>query len=389
MPNPVQICELVLRDGHQSLLATRMRTDDMLPIAAQLDRWASGRWRCGAARPSTRPCASWTRTPGSGCASLKAAMPHTPFMMLLRGQNVVGYRTTPTTWWSASSSRARANGIDIFRIFDALNDVRNMQLGHGGRQARGSPRPGRHLLHQRPPYSTGILRRAWRANWPDMGADSHLHQGHGRAADSPTRPTSWSGGSSRKLALPIHLHSHSTSGMASAVHLKAVEAGVDIVDTAISLAGADHLAAADRVGRSPSLAGHASAIRGLDLDLLAEIAAYFADVRRKYVRFESGLVGVDVNVLQYQIPGGMLSNLVSQLREQNAEDKYEDVLAEVPRVRAELGYPAAGHALQPDRRHPGHAQRRAGRALQGQCPRRCASTSAATTAARRPRSTPR
>jgi len=333
--NPLKICDLMLRDGHQSLLATRMRTDDMLPIAEKIDQvgyWAVEMWG-GATFDSAMRFLD--EDPWERIRRLKAAMPNTPFMMLLRGQNVVGYHHYPDDVLERFIVLAHACGIDIFRIFDALNDVRNMR-----RAMEVARREGAHVQASicytiGPPYAidyfVDLARRL-----AEMGADSICIKDMAGLI-TPYAAYELVGRLKAELDLPIHLHSHSTSGMATTAHLKAVEAGVDIVDTAIS-----SLSLTTSHPPTESIVAMLQGTErdtGLDLGLLAQIAAHFAQVRKRYARFESGMSGVDVRVLQYQIPGGMLSNLVSQLRGQNAEDRYEEVLAEVPRVRAELGYP--------------------------------------------------
>jgi len=335
MTNPLKICDLMLRDGHQSLLATRMRTDDMLPIAAKIDQvgyWAVEMWG-GATFDSAMRFLD--ENPWDRIRRLKARMPHTPFMMLLRGQNVVGYKHYPDDVVERFIVHAHANGIDVFRIFDALNDVRNMRQAMEVARREGAHVQAAISYTIGPPYSIDYFVNLSR-QLADMGADSICIKDMAGLI-SPYAAYELVGRLKAELDLPIHLHSHSTSGMATAAHLKAVEAGVDIVDTAIS-----SLALTTSHPPTESIVAILQGTErdtGLNLDLLAEITAYFARVRRKYARFESGMFGVDVNVLQYQIPGGMLSNLVSQLRTQHAEDRYDAVLAEVPRVRAELGYP--------------------------------------------------
>jgi len=333
--NAVKVCDLMLRDGHQSLLATRMRTDDMLPIAEKIDRvgyWAVEMWG-GATFDSAMRFLN--ENPWERIRRLKAVLPNTPFLMLLRGQNVVGYHHYPDDVLERFIVRAHANGIDIFRIFDALNDVRNMRKAMEVVKREGAHVQASICYTIGPPYSVDYFVDLAR-RLADMGADSICIKDMAGLI-SPYVAYELVRRLKVELDLPIHLHSHSTSGMATAAHLKAAEAGVDIVDTAIS-----SLSLTTSHPPTETLVSMLQGTEwdtGLDLALLAEIAAYFAEVRRRYARFESGMFGVDVRVLQYQIPGGMLSNLVSQLRAQNAEDKYEQVLAEVPRVRAELGYP--------------------------------------------------
>ncbi len=331
----LKICDLMLRDGHQSLLATRMRTDDMLPIAETIDRvgfWAVEMWG-GATFDSAMRFLD--ENPWERIRRLKALMPNTPFLMLLRGQNVVGYKHYPDDILERFVHHAHKNGIDVFRIFDALNDVRNMRRAMEVVKLEGGHVQAAISYTLGPPYSIGYFVDLSR-QLAEMGADTICIKDMAGLI-TPYAAYELVSRLKDELDLPIHLHSHSTSGMATTAHLKAVEAGVDIVDTAIST-----LALTTSHPPTESLVAMLQSTErdtGLDLNLLAEIAAYFGKVRRKYARFESGMFGVDVNVLQYQIPGGMLSNLVSQLRGQGAEDKYDEVLQEVPRVRAELGYP--------------------------------------------------
>jgi len=335
MAEPVRICDLMLRDGHQSLLATRMRTDDMLPIAERIDEvgyWAVEMWG-GATFDSAMRFLD--ENPWDRVRRLKERMPRTPFMMLLRGQNVVGYRHYPDDVLERFIVHAHKNGIDVFRIFDALNDVRNMRKAMEVVNRVGAHAQASICYTIGPPYSIDYFVDV-AGELADMGADSICIKDMAGLI-SPYAAYELVSRLKAALEVPVHLHSHSTSGMASTAHLKAVEAGVDIVDTAIS--------ALSLTTSHPPTESLVAMLKGrerdtgLDLNVLAEIAAYFGEIRKKYASFESGLVGVDVRVLQYQVPGGMLSNLVSQLRNQGAEDRYEAVLEEVPRVRADLGYP--------------------------------------------------
>jgi pyruvate/oxaloacetate carboxyltransferase len=335
MTNPLRICDLMLRDGHQSLLATRMRTDDMLPIAEKIDQvgyWAVEMWG-GATFDSAMRFLD--ENPWDRIRRLKEHMPNTPFMMLLRGQNVVGYRHYPDDVLDRFVVHAHKNGIDVFRIFDALNDVRNMRKAMEVVKREGAHVQASICYTIGPPYSIDYFVDV-AGRLAEMGADSICIKDMAGLI-SPYAAFELVRRLKAGLDLPIHLHSHATSGMATTAHLKAVEAGVDIVDTTIS--------ALSLTTSHPPTESIVAMLKGrerdpgLDLDLLAEISGYFAKIRRKYASFESGMFGVDVRVLQFQIPGGMLSNLVSQLRGQGAEDKYEAVLDEVPRVRADLGYP--------------------------------------------------
>jgi oxaloacetate decarboxylase alpha subunit len=317
---PIRICDTILRDAHQSLLATRMRTDDMLPIAEKLDQvgyWSVEMWG-GATFDSAMRFLN--EDPWERIRKLKARMPNTPFQMLLRGQNVVGYKHYPDDVLERFIVKAHENGIHVFRIFDALNDVRNMQKATQVVKREGAHAQGAICYTISPVHNVAAI---CVKDMAGLLSPYVAYELVGRLKD--------------EIQVPIQLHTHYTSGMAMAAVLKAVEAGVDIVDTAISsLAMVTSQPPTETLVR---ILQESSRDTGLDLGLLAEISHYFAEVRKKYAAFESGMKGVDVNVLQFQIPGGMLSNLVSQLREQGAEDRYAEVLAEVPRVREEMGFP--------------------------------------------------
>ncbi len=333
--NAVRICDTILRDAHQSLLATRMRTDDMLPIAGKLDQvgyWSVEMWG-GATFDSAMRFLN--EDPWERIRRLKAEMPNTPFQMLLRGQNVVGYKHYPDDVLERFVVKAHENGIDVFRIFDAVNDVRNMR-----KAMEVVKREGAHVqasicytispVHNIESYV--VMARQLQ----DMGADTVCIKDMAGMI-SPYVAYELVSQLKAEIDLPIQLHTHYTSGMATAAVLKAVEAGVDIVDTAISSLAL--ITSQPPTETIVSILQGTERDTGLNLNLLAEISGYFAEVRKKYAKFESGMKSVDVRVLQYQIPGGMLSNLMSQLREQGAEERYEEVLAEVPRVREELGFP--------------------------------------------------
>lgn len=332
---PVRICDTILRDAHQSLLATRMRTDDMLPIAEKLDQagyWSVEMWG-GATFDSAMRFLN--EDPWERIRRLKAVMPNTPFQMLLRGQNVVGYKHYPDDVLERFVVKAHDNGIDVFRIFDALNDVRNMKKAMEFVKREGGVAEMSICYTISPVHNVDTFVEMAHV-LEDMGADTICIKDMAGLL-SPYVAYELIGRLKTEVKAPIHLHTHYTSGMAMASVLKAVEAGVDIVDTAISA-----LAMVTSQPPTESLVRilqESSRDTGLDLNLLAEISNYFTEVRKKYAAFESGMKGVDVRVLQFQIPGGMLSNLMSQLREQGAEDRYAEVLEEVPRVREELGFP--------------------------------------------------
>ncbi|MBN1136821.1 MAG: pyruvate/oxaloacetate carboxyltransferase [Anaerolineae bacterium] len=337
---PVRICDTILRDAHQSLLATRMRTDDMIgtpamPIAEKLDQvgyWSVEMWG-GATFDSAMRFLN--EDPWERIRRLKAKMPHTPFQMLLRGQNIVGYKHYPDDVLERFVVKAHENGIDVFRIFDALNDVRNMRRAMEVVRREGAHVQAAISYTISPVHSVNAFIQMARV-LEEMGTDTICIKDMAGLL-SPYVAYELVSRLKAECQVPIQLHTHYTSGMAMATVLKAIEAGVDIVDTAISsLAMVTSQPPTETLVR---ILQESPRDTGLDLNLLAEISSYFATVRTKYAAFESGMTGVDVNVLQFQIPGGMLSNLVSQLREQGAEDRYAEVLAEVPRVRQELGYP--------------------------------------------------
>jgi oxaloacetate decarboxylase alpha subunit len=333
--NRIRICDTILRDAHQSLLATRMRTDDMLPVAEKLDQvgyWSVEMWG-GATFDSAMRFLN--EDPWERIRKLKARMPHTPFQMLLRGQNVVGYKHYADDVLERFIVKAHENGIHVFRVFDALNDVRNMRRAIEVVKREGAHAQGALCYTISPVHDVDAFVDMAHV-LEDMGSDTICIKDMAGLL-SPYVAHELVSRLKAEIQVPIQLHTHYTSGMAMAAVLKAVEAGVDIVDTAISsLALVTSQPPTETLVR---ILQESPRDTGLDLNLLAEISNYFAEVRKKYAAFESGMQGVDVNVLQFQIPGGMLSNLVSQLREQGAEDRYAEVLTEVPRVRAELGYP--------------------------------------------------
>jgi len=312
-----------------------MRTDDMLPIAAKLDQvgyWSVEMWG-GATFDSAMRFLN--ENPWDRVRRLKALMPNTPFQMLLRAQNVVGYKHYPDDVLQAFVVHAKEAGIEVFRIFDALNDVRNMEAAmrfvkEVGGHVQGS------FSYTISPVHTISQYVVMAQQLKDLGADSIcIKDMAGMIAPYDTYELV--GELKAQVELPVQFHTHYTSGMAMASALKAVEAGVDIVDTAISaLSG---LTAQPPTESLVACLAGTPRDTGLELNLLAEISAYFAGVRQRYQSFESGLKGVDVRVLQFQIPGGMLSNLTSQLRQQGAADRYEEVLAETPRVREDMGFP--------------------------------------------------
>ena len=334
--NPVHITDLVLRDAHQSLLATRMRTEDMLPIADKLNRagyWSLEMWG-GATFDSMMRFLN--EDPWERVRTLKAAMPDTRLQMLLRGQNVVGYRNYADDVLREFVRLAALAGIDVFRVFDALNDPRNMAeaisaIRENGKWVEGTISYTKSPVHNVPSFLTYAGRLV------EMGAQSICIKD---MAGLLNPNDAYELVSALKSAYPevlVHMHSHYTSGMASMAYLKAVEAGADILDCAISSMsmGTSHPPTESMVA---ALAGSARPT-GMDIRVLEDISEYFRDVRKKYAAYESAFTAVDPAVLLWQIPGGMISNLSSQLKEQGSLDRMPEVLAEVPRVRQELGYP--------------------------------------------------
>ncbi|HTN33482.1 MAG TPA: pyruvate carboxylase subunit B, partial [Marinobacter sp.] len=331
---PLGITDVVLRDAHQSLLATRMRLDDMLPIAEKLDKvgyWSLETWG-GATFDS---CIRYLgEDPWERIRELKKAMPNTPQQMLLRGQNLLGYRHYADDVVERFVDRAAESGVDVFRIFDAMNDPRNLDTAikavrRNGKHAQGT------ISYTTSPVHTVDMWVELAKEIEAMGADSICIKDMAGllkpyvAFDLVSRLKA-------ELNVPVHMHCHATTGLSIATVIKAAEAGVDNVDTAISAMSMTY-------GHSPTETIFASLEgtgrdTGLDLTLLEEIAAYFREVRKKYAKFEGSLKGVDSRILLAQVPGGMLTNMESQLREQNAGDKFDEVLAEIPKVREDLGY---------------------------------------------------
>ena len=331
----LQITDTVLRDAHQSLLATRMRTKDMLPIAEKLDRigyWSLEVW--GGATFDT--CLRFLKEdPWERLRTLRKAIPNTRLQMLLRGQNILGYRHYADDVLEKFVERSAANGIDVFRIFDALNDPRNMRTAMDAVKKAGKIAEATVSYTISPVHDNAYFVKMAK-ELAGMGADTICIKDMAGLL-APYDAYDLIKAIKSEVDIPIHLHAHCTSGMAPMTYLKAVEAGVDIVDCAIS-----SLSSGTSQPPTESLVASLKGTEydtGLDIAAMAEIAAYIKDVRKKYGAYESGFTGVDTNVLIYQVPGGMMSNLESQLRDQGAIDKLKDVLEEIPRVRKDFGYP--------------------------------------------------
>jgi oxaloacetate decarboxylase (Na+ extruding) subunit alpha len=331
---PLGITEVVLRDAHQSLFATRMRIDDMLPIAENLDEigyWSLESW--GGA--TFDACIRFLgEDPWDRIRELKKVMPNTPQQMLFRGQNILGYRHYADDIVDKFVERAAENGIDVFRIFDAMNDPRNLERAIAAVRKQGRHAQGTLSYTVSPVHNIDNWVQMG-ARLSEMGADSIAIKD---MAGLLTPYTAYELVSRLKkiVAVPIHMHCHATTGLSSATYLKAIEAGIDNVDTAISSMSMTY-------GHSPTEAVVAmlegtERATGLDIRQLQEIAAYFREVRKKYGRFEGALRGTDSRILVAQVPGGMLTNLEHQLKEQNATDRLDEVLEEIPRVRKDLGF---------------------------------------------------
>jgi len=334
MNNKLSITDVVLRDAHQSLLATRMRIDDMLPIAEKMDNigyWSVESWG-GATFDS---CIRYLgEDPWERIRKIKEVMPNTPQQMLLRGQNILGYRHYADDVVKKFVERATINGVDVFRVFDAMNDPRNFETAikavlDNGQHAQGA------MSYTTSPVHTLDVWLILGQQLKDMGAHSLCIKDMAGLL-KPYDAYELVSGLKKQLEIPIHLHCHATTGLSTATLLKAIEAGIDNVDTSISSMSQTygHSATESIVAMLESQARDT----GLDMEKLEDIAADFRIVRKKYHQFEGSLLGVDSRILLAQVPGGMLTNMEHQLKEQGASDKLDQVLEEIPRVRKDLGY---------------------------------------------------
>ena len=334
MTKKIKMTELVLRDAHQSLFATRLRLDDMLPIAHELDDigyWSLEAWG-GATFDS---CIRFLgEDPWVRLRELKKACPKTPLQMLLRGQNLLGYRHYADDVVERFVERCVANGMDVFRVFDALNDPRNMKAALQAVRKFGGHAQGT-LSYTTSPVHTMQTWLDTTEQLLEIGIDSLVIKDMSGILN-PMAAADLVREIKKRFDVELHLHCHSTTGMAEMALLKAVEAGVDGIDTAISsMSGTyGHPATESLVA---TLQG-TEYDTGLDIPRLEKIATYFRNVRKKYAKFEGQLRGVDSRILVAQVPGGMLTNLENQLKQQNASDKLDLVLEEIPRVRKDLGY---------------------------------------------------
>ena len=334
MSKPLALTELVLRDAHQSLLATRMRVEDMLPIAEKLDKagfWSVESW--GGA--TFDACIRYLgEDPWERIRKLKAAMPNTKQQMLLRGQNLLGYRHYADDVVTRFVERAHESGVDVFRIFDAMNDIRNLKTAIKATIDSGAHAQGTISYTVSPVHNLKL--------WLDMAKqleDLGVHSICIKDMAGLLKPYECEAlitGLKETVSVPIAMQCHATTGLSTATYQKAVDAGIDMLDTAISSMSMTygHTATETMV----SIVEGTERDTGIALPELEEIASYFRDVRKKYSKFEGSLKGVDARILLAQVPGGMLTNMESQLKEQGAEDKFEEVLKEIPRVREDLGF---------------------------------------------------
>ncbi|MCL1906141.1 MAG: pyruvate carboxylase subunit B, partial [Clostridiales bacterium] len=335
MPHQVKICDTTFRDAHQSLLATRMKTEDILSVAPAMDEvgfYSMEVWG-GATFDS---CMRFlNEDPWERLRLIRKAMPKTKLQMLLRGQNLVGYRHYADDVVDEFVKRAVGNGIDIIRIFDALNDLRNLERAMTATKKEGAHVQGCVSYTNSPVHSIEHFAELC-SKLRDMGADSICIKDMAGII-YPYGAYELVRAIKEKTGLPVQLHCHYTSGMASMAYLKAVEAGADILDCANSALALS----SSQPCEETMIAGFMGTPydTGIDLSKLAPIAEELKAIRKKYAAFDHADPRVDPNVLQYQIPGGMISNFISQLEQSKAIDRLNEVMAEVPRVRKDMGYP--------------------------------------------------
>lgn len=334
---PVKITETILRDAHQSLIATRMTTDEILPAVEMLDKVGYHSLEAWGGATFDSCLRFLNEDPWERLRKIKDKAKNTPLQMLFRGQNILGYRHYADDVVEYFVQKSVANGINIIRIFDALNDVRNLQTAINATKKEGGHVQAAISYTISPVHNIEFFVKLAK-EYENCGADSICIKDMAGLL-IPYEAEKLVKELKKAVKIPIQLHTHYTSGVASMTYLKAIEAGVDVVDCALSpLALGTSQPATEPLVKT--LEG-SPFDTGIDIDKLTEIADYFKPLREKYL--DSGLMntkvlGVDINTLKYQVPGGMLSNLVSQLKQQNAEDKFEEVLKEIPRVREDLGW---------------------------------------------------
>jgi len=331
----IGITDTTLRDGHQSLLATRMKTKDMLPVAGKMDEMGFHSLEVWGGATFDSCMRFLNEDPWERLKTLRKAFKKTKLQMLLRGQNLVGYKHYADDVVEAFVAKAAEHGIDIFRIFDALNDVRNMQKAIEEVKKNNKHVQATISYTLGPIYDLEYYSKMGR-ELKELGADSICIKDMSGIL-TPYAAYDLVIALKKELALPIQMHTHYTSGMGAMMYLKAIEAGADVVDTANSaLALGTSQPATETMIAVLNEGGYKT---GIDLEQVSLLAEYFKEVRKNYEEFDVYKSGVDVNVLRYQVPGGMLSNFISQLSQANALDKFDAVLQEVPRVRADMGFP--------------------------------------------------
>ena len=334
----VKFTETVLRDGHQSLIATRMTTEEMLPILETMDNVGYHSLEMWGGATYDACLRFLDEDPWDRLRVIRKHIKKTNLQMLLRGQNLLGYKHYADDVVDEFVDKAISNGMDIIRIFDALNDTRNLEAAVKATKKWGGHAQGCVSYTISPVHTSETFVKLGK-EIEEMGCDSFCIKDMAGLL-SPQTTYDLVKALKKELTIPIELHTHATSGLGSMTYMKAVEAGVDIIDTAIS----PFSGGTSQPPTEPLAAAFAETDRDpeLNMDLLNEVAEHFRPIREKYIKsglMDPKLMGVDINTLIYQVPGGMLSNLVSQLKEANAMDKYEEVLKEVPRVREDFGYP--------------------------------------------------
>ncbi len=334
----IKITETILRDAHQSLIATRLSTKEMIPILETMDQIGYHALECWGGATFDASLRYLSENPWERLRIIRKNVKNTKLQMLLRGQNLLGYKNYPDDVVTEFVKRSIANGIDIIRIFDALNDLRNIDTA-----LRVTKQEGAHaqaaIAYTISPVHTIEKYVTLAKDMQSMGADSICIKDMSGLL-TPYETEKLVKAIKSNISVPLEIHSHYTSGLASMSYLKAIEAGVDIIDTAIS----PFALGTSQPATEPMVAALQGTPydTGLDLKILDKVTTYFQPIREKAIDtglLDPKMLGVDINALIYQVPGGMLSNLVSQLKAQNALDKYEEVLKEVPRVREDLGFP--------------------------------------------------
>lgn len=333
----VGITETVCRDAHQSLIATRMTTEEMLPALPMLDKIGYHSLEVWGGATFDACLRFLNEDPWERLRKIRAAAPKTKLQMLFRGQNILGYRHYADDIVEYFVQKSVANGIDIIRIFDALNDVRNLQTAiNATKKEKGHVQAA--ISYTISPVHNNEFFVKLAKEYENCGADSICIKDMAGLL-TPYNAFELVSALKKAVKIPIQLHTHYTSGVASMTYLKAIEAGVDVVDCALS-----PLAMGTSQPPTEPLVETLKGTKydtGLDLDALTEVSDYFKPLREKYLAsglMNTKVLGVDINTLKYQVPGGMLSNLVSQLKQQGKEDKFDEVLKEIPRVRKDLGY---------------------------------------------------